>query len=128
MSGTLICVCVASSFSTTMPHMSRSTLCKETRCSPEELHEYSAMRLGVAHYQRARVSQVLVAGSVYQGAILVSFLEPQPNVVQHQHCARDTAPDAQGTKAAHCMIACHSVKRIERRVNMHGQQNIPRDV
>ena len=34
--------------------------------------------VGVAQNSKARVTQVLVFGSIYQGAILVHFCEPQP--------------------------------------------------
>ena len=47
--------------------------------------------MGVAQNERPRVAQVLVFGSICQGAILVHLLEPQPNdqwraVVAGAHC------------------------------------------
>ena len=40
---------------------------------------WAAAHMGVAQKQRARVTQVLVFGSIYQGAILAPFSEPQPH-------------------------------------------------
>ena len=35
--------------------------------------------MGVAQISRARLTQVLVFGSIYQGAIMVNVFDPQPN-------------------------------------------------